>query len=128
MSSLNRVTSGVQFNTGISTTDWNTGVVGQTQGQTQSPLLPGSTTVSETLKSLFPPGGGISAEIMAELAAAGNSMLLRSSSGFYNTAKKTIRSLYGKNTAKATAAAHELETLLADTELLEQYRAALLET
>ena len=46
---LNRVTSGVRFDTGISTADWTRGPVGQTPGQTQGPLLPGSTTVTETL-------------------------------------------------------------------------------
>ena len=50
---LNRVTSGVRFDTGISTADWTRGTVGQTPGQTQGPLLPGSTTVTETLKELF---------------------------------------------------------------------------
>ena len=45
---LSRVTSGVRFDTGISTADWTRGTVGQTPGQTQAPLLPGSTTVTET--------------------------------------------------------------------------------
>ena len=86
---LNRVTSGVRFDTGISNADWTSGVVGQTPGQTQEPLMPGSTTVTEALKSIFPTNVSVGEEIMA---------------------------------------ARELENLLADTELLDHYRAALLET
>lgn len=125
---LNRVTSSVQFNTGISTADWSSGVVGQTPGQTQSPLLPGSTTVSEALKEVFDTGTSVEAEILAELAAAGGSVNLRTSGGFYASARKTIRTLRGRKGSKSAAAAQELENLLADTELLDQYRAALLES
>ncbi len=125
---LSRVTQGVRFDTGISNADWANGPVGQTPGQTQGPLLPGSTTVTETLKDIFPTNTSISSEIMAALAAAGNTPLLRTSAGFHATAVKTIRSLRRKRGAKADAAARELENLLADTELLDQYRAALLET
>ena len=125
---LNRVTSGVRFDTGISTADWTRGTVGQTPGQTQGPLLPGSTTVTETLKELFPTGASVGAEIMDALAAAGGSPLLRTAAGFRSAAVRTIRTLRGKKGEKAGAAARELENLLADTELLDHYRAALLET
>ena len=125
---LSRVTSSVQFNTGISTADWTSGVVGQTPGQTQGPLLPGTTTVSEALKSVFDTGTSVSAGLLAELALAGDSMQLRSSNGFHFAARKTIRTLRGRKGAKAAAAAQELENLLADTELLDQYRASLLES
>ena len=88
---LNRVTSGVRFDTGISTADWTRGTVGQTPGQTQGPLLPGSTTVTETLKELFPTGASVGAEIMDALAAAGGSPLLRTAAGFRSAAVRTIR-------------------------------------
>lgn len=126
--SLSRVTSGVQFNTGISTTDWSSGAVGQTTGQTQSPLLPGSTTVSEALGEIFATDTSVEAQLMAELAAAGNSPFLRTSNGFHAAARRTIRALRGRSGEKAAAAAAELEELLDDTELLNQYRAALLES
>ena len=126
--SLSRVTSGVEFNTGISTTDWSAGVVGQTPGQTQGSLLPGSTTVSEALKGLFATDTSVAAELMACLAAAGNSPLLRTANGFHAAARRSIRTLRGRGSAKADAAAAELEALLSDTELLNQYRAALLES
>lgn len=125
---LNRVTSGVRFDTGISNADWTSGVVGQTPGQTQEPLMPGSTTVTEALKSIFPTNVSVGEEIMAALAAAGGSPFLRTASGFRSAAVRTIRALRGRKGAKADAAARELENLLADTELLDHYRAALLET
>ena len=62
---LNRVTSGVRFDTGISTADWTRGTVGQTPGQTQGPLLPGSTTVTESLKALFPTNASVGLHLLA---------------------------------------------------------------
>ena len=125
---LERVTSGVQFNTGISTAEWNTTLAGETTGGTQRSILPGSTTVSEALSSIFPKDPSVSGELMAYLASSGASVALRSSSRFAAAARKTIRSLRAKKGAAAPRAAEELETLLADTELLDHYRAALLET
>lgn len=125
---LQRVTSSVQFNTGISTADWTSGTVGQTPGQTQGTLLPGSTTVTEALKSVFDTERSISAEMLAQLAEAGGATVLRTANGFSRATRKTIRSLRGRKGGRAEAAARELESLLADTELLDQYRAALLET
>ena len=125
---LSRVTSSVQFKTGISTADWTTGVVGQTPGQTQGTLLPGETTVTEALGSVFDTGSDVSTEVLAQLAAAGGSVALRTSNGFHAAARQTIRTLRSRKGAAAAAAARELETLLADTELLDHYRAALLES
>ena len=126
--SMNRVTQGVSFNNGIRTAEWNEKPVGQTLGQTQQPLLPGETTVSEALESVFPKDPTLSAQILGLLAAAGNSTLLRTSNGFHLAAKKAISNLRGKKSEKAKAAADELENLLSDTELLDFYRASLLET
>ena len=51
-----------------------------------------------------------------------------SASGFNFAARKALRSLRGRKGAAAQRAARELGALLADTELFESYRAALLET
>lgn len=123
----NRITSAVQFNTGISTADWANGTVGQTPGQTQRTLLPGSTTVSEALSDIFP-RETVGAELLVQLAEAGSAVGLRTSGGFAAAMRKTLRTLRGKKGGKAAAAARELESLLADTELLDRYRAALLES
>ena len=100
---------------------------GQTQGVTQKPLLPGSTTVSEALSEVFPEDQHIEGEIMKALVA-GNLTELRTEHGFSSAATKAIRSLHGRRTKAAEAAVRELEALLADTELLNGYRAALLES
>ena len=125
---VNRTTSGVSFNTGISMAEYNETPAGLPQGQSQKSILPGSTTVSEALANIFPKDPTVSGSIMAMLAAAGNSTLLRTGNGFHAAARKAIASLRGKKGPAARQAAEELETLLADTELLDYYRASLLET
>lgn len=125
---LNRVTEGVNFNTGISMAEYNDAPAGQTPGQTQKSILPGSTTVSEALATVFPKDPTVGATVFGMLAQAGNSTVLRTSSGFHAAAKKAIGSLRRKGAQSASAAADELEGLLADTELLDFYRASLLET
>jgi len=127
---LNRVTSGVTFNTGISMSEYNDVPAGQTKGQTQGAVLPGSTTVSEALDSVFPRDPTVGASILGQMAAEGNSVALRSANGFRRATHKTIRSLKdrkGRSPAAERAAA-ELEALLEDTELLDFYRASLLES
>lgn len=125
---LNRVTEQVNFNTGISLAEYNEVPVGQTPGHTQGQILPGSTTVSEALASIFPKDPTVMGTILSMLAEAGNSTALRTANGFHFAALKTIRSLREKGSDKAVAAARELECLMADTEVLDRYRAALLES
>jgi len=127
---LNRVTEGVSFNTGISMSEYNDVPAGLTKGQTQGAVLPGSTTVSEAIDSVFPRDPTVGAAIHARMAAEGNSMLLRTANGFRQATNKAIRSLRGKKgrSSAAERAATELEALLEDTELLDFYRAALLES
>lgn len=126
---VNRTTYGVTFNSGISTAEYAESTVGQTPGQTQKSILPGSTTVSEALANIFPKDPTVGGMILGALAQAGNSTVLRTSSGFHAAARKTIGTLRGKGRGPASQrAAEELEALLDDTELLDQYRAALLES
>ena len=119
---LNRVTEGVSFNTGISMSEYNEAPAGQTRGMTQGKVLPGSTTVSEALNGIFPKDPTVSGAILGMLAAEGNSTLLRQAT------HKAIRTLRGRKGAAAQRAADELEALLEDTELLDFYRASLLES
>ena len=125
---LNRVTEGVNFNTGISMAEYNEAPAGQTPGQTQKSILPGSTTVSAALDAVFPKDPTVGATVFGMLALAGSATALRTGNGFHAAAKKTIGSLRKKGGKAASAAADELEGLLADTELLDFYRASLLET
>ncbi len=124
---VTRTTQALTFNTGVSSAEWSTGVVGQTPGQTQSALLPGTTTVSAALDEVFPEARTAASDVFAALVS-GNNPSLRTASGFNAAARKALRSLRGRKGAASQRAARELGTLLADTELFESYRAALLET
>jgi len=125
---VSRTANRVSFNTGISTAEYNEAPVGQTLGQTQKPLLPGSTTVSEALDSVFPRDPSILAAILGEMAAAGNNPELRTARGFRQAAEKTIDALRKGKGKASRAAADDIERLLEDEDLLESYRAAILES
>ena len=122
-----RATETISFDRGISMAEYNEQPFGQSKAKTEPPILPGSTTVSEALMGVFPDGESVNGEIMRALVA-GNSAFLRTPSGFNETARQVLRKLRGKGTAAADAAVVELNSLLADTELFEQYRSTLLES
>ncbi len=122
-----RTTDVIRFDKGISEAEYRDMPFGQSKAKPEPSLLPGSTTVSEALMDVFPDGDSVNGEIMRALVA-GNSAYLRTSYGFNETARKTIRHLREKDGAAAEAAVRELMGLLADTELFEQYRASLLES
>ena len=125
---VNRTTHGVSFNTGISMAEYNQAPAGQTAGQTQGSILPGSTTVSEAMETVFPKDPTVMATLLGQLAVAGSSLALRSGNGYVTAARKAIRNLRSMKGGAASRAADEIETLLDDAELLECYRAALLES
>jgi len=124
---VSRTTEPLRFDTGIGNASFAEVMDSPVNGQPQRALLPGSTTVSQAVDALFPSDRAVSDEIMSAMVA-GNSTMLRTSSGFNNTARKAAHTLRGRGSAAADAAAHEIETLLADTDLFERYRMALLET
>ena len=125
---VSRTAHGVSFNTGISMAEYNQAPAGQTAGQTQGTILPGSTTVSEAIENVFPKDPTVMATLLGQLAAAGSSLELRTGNGYVTAARRAIRSLRRMKGEAAGRAADEIETLLDDTELLESYRAALLES
>ncbi len=125
---LSRVTEGVNFNTGISMSEYNEVPAGQTKGLTQGTVLPGSTTVSEALSSIFPKDPTVGGAILGMLASEGNATRLRSANGFRLATRRAIRTLRSRKGGAAQRAASELEALLEDTELLDFYRASLLES
>ena len=122
-----RATETISFDRGISMAEYNEQPFGQSKATSEPPILPGSTTVSEALMGIFPEGERVNGEIMRALVA-GNSAFLRTPGGFNETARRVLRQLRGKGTAAADAAVAELNSLLADTELFEQYRSTLLES
>lgn len=125
---VSHTTHAVSFNTGISMAEYNEAPAGQTQGQTQGSILPGSTTVSEAMAAVFPKDPTVAGLILGQLAAAGNSLALRTANGFRAAAQKAIGDLRGRGGAAGRRAADELDALLEDTDLLDMYRASLLES
>ena len=124
---VSRTTEPLRFDTGIGNASFAEVIDSPGAGQPQRSLLPGSTTVTQAVDELFPTDRAVAGEVMSALVA-GNSTLLRTPSGFNQTARKTAQLLRERRTAAADSAAHEIETLLADTDLFERYRMALLET
>jgi len=126
--SLQRVAHGVTFDKGIRDADWAEKPAGQTTGGTQHSLLPGETTVTAALESVFPKDPTLSGLVARALAQAGSAMSLRTAGGYRRAAMKTVASLRGAKSRAAQAAAAEIEALLEDSDLLDRYRAALLES
>ena len=124
---VSRTTEPLSFNTGIGSASFAEVMDTPAAGEMQKSLLPGSTTVTQALDALFPTDRAVKDEIMSALVA-GNTAYLRTPSGFNETARRTVRTLRDCRTAAADGAAREIETLLADTDLFEHYRMALLET
>ena len=123
---VSRTTEPLRFDTGIGQAGFAEVIDSPVSGQPQKTLLPGSTTVTQAIDELFP-DRSVGGEIMNALVA-GNSAVLRTPSGFAQTARAAMRALKERGSPAADDAAAEIETLLADTDLLERYRMSLLET
>ena len=125
--SVSRTTEPLRFDTGIGQAGFAEVMDSPVAGQPQKSLLPGSTTVTQAIDELFPPDRSVGGEVMRALVA-GNSAVLRTPGGFSQVAHSAVRALRGRGSRAADDAAAEIETLLADTDLLERYRMALLES
>jgi hypothetical protein len=123
---VSRTTEPLRFDTGIGQAGYAEVMDSPIAGQPQKTLLPGSTTVTQAIDELFP-DRSVGGEVMRALVA-GNSAVLRTPSGFAQTARSAMRALKDRGSPAADNAAAEIETLLADTDLLERYRMSLLET
>ena len=124
---VSRTTEPLRFDTGIGQAGFAEIVDTPVAGQPQKSLLPGSTTVTQAIDELFPTDRSVGGEVMRALVA-GNSAVMRTPGGFSQAARSALRSLRESGSAAADEAAKEIETLLADTDLLERYRMSLLET
>lgn len=124
---VSRTTEPLRFDVGIGSAGYADIIDSPVAGQPQKALLPGSTTVSQAIDELFPSGRNVGGEVMKAMIAE-NTPELRTPSGFGEKARETVKSLRGRKTAAADAAAREIENLLADGDLCERYRMALLET
>ncbi|MBQ1346294.1 MAG: hypothetical protein IIY62_08030 [Kiritimatiellae bacterium] len=124
---VSRTTEPLSFNTGIGNASFAEVMDTPAAGEMQKSLLPGSTTVTQALDALFPTDRAVRDEVMSALVA-GNTAYLRTPGGFNETAHRALGALHASRTEAADAAAREIETLLADTDLFEHYRMSLLET
>ena len=124
---VSRTTEPLRFDTGIGQAGYAEIMDSPVAGQPQKTLLPGSTTVTQAIDELFPPDRSVGGEIMRALVA-GNSAVLRTPSGFSQTARSAVIALRERGSKAADDAAVEIETLLSDTDLLDRYRMSLLET
>lgn len=124
---VSRTAEPLRFDTGIGQAGYAEIMDSPVAGQPQKALLPGGTTVTQALDSIFPPDRSVSGEIMRALVA-GNPATLRTPGFFNRTARGAVRTLRRRQTAVADGAAREIEALLADVDLFERYRMALLET
>lgn len=125
--SVSRTTEPLRFDTGIGQAGYAEILDSPVAGQPQKSLLPGSTTVTQAIDELFPTDKSVGGEVMRALVA-GNSAVMRTPSGFSQAARSALHALRERGSAAADEAAVEIETLLADTDLLDRYRMALLET
>ena len=124
---VSRTTEPLRFDTGIGQAGYAEVMDAPGAGAPQKSLLPGSTTVTQAIDEIFPPDRSVEGEVMRALVA-GNSASLRTSSGFGLAARDAVRALRAAGGDHALRAAAEIETLLEDGDLFEQYRSALLET
>ena len=124
---ISRTTEPLRFDTGIGHTGYAEILDGPVAAEQTGVLLPGATTVTESLDALFPFEKDVSADVMRALVA-GNPSSLRTQNGFGSAASDALRVLRGAGTPAANAAADEIDALLEDIDLLERYRMALLET
>lgn len=124
---VSRSTEPLRFDVGIGSAGYVDVIDSPEAGGPKNAILPGTTTVTQAIDELFPRDVSVRGEVMESLVA-GNPASLRSPGGFADAARKTLGSLRSRRTAAADRAAHEIENLLADTDLLERCRMALLET
>ena len=125
--SVSRTTDPLRFDVGIGSAGYADIISSPEAGEAQKAILPGTTTVSQAIDELFPPDRSVDGEVMRALVA-GNPVALRTPNGFAEAARRTLRSLRDRGSAVADRASHEIENLLADADLLEHRRLALLET
>lgn len=124
---ISRTTEPLRFDVGIGNASYAEVMDSPVAGQPQKTLLPGSTTVSQAVDELFPTDRNVGGEIMNAMVRD-NPPSLRTSSGFAKAARDSLAALRDLKSGIADRAAHEIENLLADTDLFEHYRLALLET
>lgn len=124
---VTRATEPLRFDVGIGSAGYADVIESPVAGEPQKALLPGTTTVTQAIDELFPTDRSVDGEVMRALVA-GNPASLRTPGGFSEAARSAVGSLRDRKTPACDRAAYEIENLLADADLLERCRMALLET
>ncbi|MCR4574991.1 MAG: hypothetical protein K5787_14625 [Lentisphaeria bacterium] len=123
----NRVTNSISFNTNVRTTEFDDSqqLAALRQNDT-APLLPSGTAVTEQIKQVFN-FTTVEAELLHFMEAACQNPTLRSAQEFQQALRKTFENLKQNHGDHPSKAAQVLQQLLEDKQLLDWYRAMIID-
>lgn len=123
----NRVTNSISFNTNVRTTEFDESkqLASMRQNET-APLLPSGTSVTEQIKQVFN-FNTVEAELLHFMEAACQNPNLRSAQEFQQALRKTFENLKQNHGDHPSKAAQVLQQLLEDKQLLDWYRAMIID-
>ena len=127
MTMESRVTNSISFNTNVKTTEFDESQQLATIRQNDTaPLLPSGTAVTEQIKQVFN-FTTVEAELLHFMEAACQNPTLRSAQEFQQTLRKTFENLKRNHGDHPSKAAQVLQQLLEDKQLLDWYRAMIVD-
>ena len=122
-----RVTTAISFNTNVKTTEFDESQQLATIRQNDTaPLLPSGTAVTEQIKQVFN-FTTVEAELLHFMEAACQNPTLRSAQEFQQALRKTFENLRQQHGDHPSKAAQVLQQLLEDKQLLDWYRAMIVD-
>lgn len=123
----NRVTNSISFNTNVRTTEFDeTKQLASMRQNETAPLLPSGTSVTEQIKQVFN-FNTVEAELLHFMETACQNPNLRSAQEFQQALRKTFENLRQQHGDHPSKAAQVLQQLLEDKQLLDWYRAMIID-
>ena len=123
----NRVTNSISFNTKVRTTEFDeTKQLASMRQNETAPLLPSGTSVTEQIKQVFN-FNTVEAELLHFMETACQNPALRSAQEFQQALRKTFENLKQQHGDHPSKAAQVLQQLLEDKQLLDWYRAMIID-
>jgi uncharacterized membrane-anchored protein YjiN (DUF445 family) len=123
----NRVTNSISFNTNVRTTEFDeTKQLASMRQNETAPLLPSGTSVTEQIKQVFN-FNTVEAELLHFMETACQNPALRSAQEFQQALRKTFENLKQQHGDHPSKAAQVLQQLLEDKQLLDWYRAMIID-
>ncbi len=123
----NRVTNSISFNTNVRTTEFDDSQqLAALRQNDMAPLLPSGTAVTEQIKQVFN-FTTVEAELLHFMEAACQNPTLRSAQEFQQALRKTFENLKQNHGDHPSKAAQVLQQLLEDKQLLDWYRAMIID-